>query len=418
MLGPNRAIMNFKFYTSYLALALLAVVLSVLALAVPAMATTAPVRDFQLPPAPSPSATQTPQVQGPVDTDGPVPVTPRVIPRSTPTPAPTQTPAPRPTPRATQPEAQATPDTRRFTPAARATPGQQLPAETTPAPQASDTAVQDMTPAEPVTAGVAPMPLPAPAPTENAATAAPIEGSTPWGLWLAILAGIIAASAIALYFWTRRQNVPARIEKIEPPVVRKPEAKADNGLPPGTAPSSALKATPAAPAAAGPAAPTQTRSTNAVGIAVKPSRLSRSMMNATMNCAITLRNRTGKELRGVHISGDLVTAHGKIPIAEQLCDAATELAPIAEIAALPGGQADEISANFSLPVSQIRTITQANARLYVPLLRLRIAADGMDAVTQTFVIGINAGGAGGRVQPFRLDEMPQTYTQIGSRPLD
>lgn len=431
MLGPKRAIMTFKFPSLLLALAFSA----------PAMATPAPVRDFQLPPAPSPSPTRTPQVQGPVDIDGPVPVRPRVIPTATPsaptpdnTQAPAQTPAPRPAPRAAPPQVEQTPATRRFTPAARSVTGQQLPADATGGSAPFETVPQEISPAEggpgddaqgsfPASSLPA-APLPAPATQADTAASAAPENSSPWGMWLAILAAIIGAGAVALFFWSRRPTAKTRVETIEPPLAAKPDTAgrdAPQGIapavqPPARSPNPAAAIPASVKAADAPAAPL--RSEGAVSISVQPAKLSRSMMNASLTCAITLRNRTGKELRGLTISGDLVTAHGKVPIAEQLCEAATQLPRVADIDAIAAGQAGMTNANFILPVSQVRTIAQGKARLYVPLLRLRIEADGMDAVTQTFVIGMKAGAANARVQPFRLDEMPQTYTQIGSRPLD
>ena len=94
------------------------------ALAAPAVSATPPA-GFQLLPAPSPAATATPQVQGPVDIEGPVPVAPRVIATPRPAPTPTPTAAQRPLPTIQSPPPPQA-ETRRFTPAARATPGQRI----------------------------------------------------------------------------------------------------------------------------------------------------------------------------------------------------------------------------------------------------------------------------------------------------
>lgn len=139
-------------------------------------------------------------------------------------------------------------------------------------------------------------------------------------------------------------------------------------------------------------------------------------MNATLSCAIRVHNGAEHDFQGLQISGDLVTAHSKVPIGEQLADAATDLASLRTIGDLSAGETTEISISINLPVMQIRPIAQGRATLYVPLLRLRVTGDGLDPVTQTFVIGIKPPGSE-RVQPFRLDEMPQTYHQIGSRAL-
>ena len=154
-----------------------------------------------------------------------------------------------------------------------------------------------------------------------------------------------------------------------------------------------------------------------ISLSVIPSKLSRSMMNATLSCAITVHNGTAQTFENLQISGDLVTAHGKISIGDQLADGSTQIAPLTTITSLPAGETGEVTAKLNLPVGQIRTIAQGRAQLFVPLLRLRVTGEGADPVTHTFVIGMKPPGSS-KVQPFRLDEMPQTYSQIGSRPLD
>ncbi len=142
------------------------------------------------------------------------------------------------------------------------------------------------------------------------------------------------------------------------------------------------------------------------------------MMNVTLSCVVTLGNSTEQELRNVVLSGDLVTAHGKVPISEQLADTMTPLPDLHAIASLGKASENEIAVTLNLPINQIRPIAQGRTQLYVPLLRLRISAEGNAPILRTFVIGIVPSADAGKVQPFRLDEMPQTYTRIGSRLLD
>ena len=64
------------------------------------VATPGSVRDFQLPPAPTPTPSSAPEVQGPVDSDAPISTRPRDI--AAPAATPTRTPAPAPAPTASQ----------------------------------------------------------------------------------------------------------------------------------------------------------------------------------------------------------------------------------------------------------------------------------------------------------------------------
>jgi hypothetical protein len=374
-----------------------------------------PPTSFQLPPAPTPTASPAPQVQGPVDIEGPVPVAPRVIPTARPAPVPTPSAAQRPLPTILQPEEARAPQTRRFTPAARATPGQRVSGEDLLPSEVASGSPLDLTPAEPALDRL-PSPTSLPDLVDSGANQ-PNPGATGsgnwmpgWTTWIALAIGLLALIGGAFAVRSRRQMAPAGSAPIEPPLARRrdPQAGTAAGSTP-TGDTSPVPAQPSAPKPLNPAGP--------ITLAISPLKLSRSLMNATLSCSITLHNSSMQAFENLHISGDLVTAHGKVPISEQLASGATILAPLKTMDALPGGETGEVSASFILPVDQIRTINQGRATLYVPLLRLMITGEGLDPVTQTFVIGMKPSGSD-KVQPFRLDEMPQTYDQIGSRALD
>lgn len=410
--------------SSLIAIALAHCSLLVLAGAgVPAAATPAatgtPPAGFQLLPAPRPTATAAPQVQGPVDIEGPVPVAPRVIPTSRPAPAPTPTAAQRPLPTIQTPSPRPAQgiETRRFTPAARATSGQRISGEdslpgTQPLPSSLD-----LTPAEtapdslPAATSLPSLSDSAESPTGQGAVQTPAWVAN-WSLWLAGLAALVALLAGLFLMRLRRKPAFAGAAPIKPHVVRPPSPAPIPQPEPAAAPAPAPSPAPVpAKAEAGQEPPLP------VSLEIIPAKLSRSMMNATLSCVIKVQNRTGQDFHNLEISGDLVTAHGKVPVSEQLADAATALAPLNTMSALTAGGIGEITANLILPISQIRPITQGRATLYVPLLRIRVMVGGHDPVTQTFVIGMKPPGSD-RVQPFRLDEMAQTYSQIGSRALD
>ena len=115
--------------------------------------------------------------------------------------------------------------------------------------------------------------------------------------------------------------------------------------------------------------------------------------------------------------GDLVTAHARVPTQAQLADPAVPLAPVRSIERLDPGESAEFTGEFRLPVEEIRPIPHGKAVVYVPLLRVRAEATGMAPVARTFVVGLKQPGAQ-RLQPFRLDEMPQTYHAVGQTTLD
>lgn len=374
-------------HTSLLAIALAAVSAGQSARGqdVPTATPTPSPTPFRLPPRATPTPTD---VQGPVDPDAPIltrPRTPTPTPRpvATAAPTPTPTPAPRPAP----------------TPTARSTraPNSTLPPRFTPpaapTPQESADAVADS--ADLFPGATAPAPAPqttslAPAPAQ----AAPADEDGSGAGWLFALLGVLAAGGVAAALWWRKRRTegPVEVAAIERPRV-------------GPAP-----ATPAAVPLPETGAP--------LLIEARAVKLSRSMVFATLAYELTVVNRSGRALENVRFGGDLVTAHARVPTTQQLADPAMPLAPMQDIARLEPGESAQLSGELRLPVNEIRPIPHGKAVVYVPLLRVRAEAAGMHPIARTFVVGLVPPGTGQRLQPFRLDEMPQTYSMVGQKALD
>ncbi len=149
-----------------------------------------------------------------------------------------------------------------------------------------------------------------------------------------------------------------------------------------------------------------------------PTHLTRSMMTASFDCRLSFVNRGEAALENVTVGLDLVTAHSSLPTSEQLADPARPLPEASQIARIEPGESVEISHEVRLPTSAIRTMRQGSAHLYVPLLRVRAQARNADAVARTFIVGTLPEAGATKLQPFRLDEMPQTYRSIGLAALD
>lgn len=332
-------------------------------------------RDFQLPPAPTPSADT--RVQGPVDTDAPVPVRPRAIEPARPTPTPTASASPAtvlPAPASSQPAAQ----TR--VPGARPTATAQR-SSLAPAPNATATSTGSA-PIRPASTS-APLALPS-APAQSPAgfpvaqPASPVEAPFRW-LWLALPAVLLAAGG-ALVFW-RRRSAAADTPKIIAPHV------------PATSPGEAL------------------------AISVDAVRMDRSVMNATVGYRITIRNRTTQALSGVAVEADLVSASRHRPAEQQLASPDQALTPRHAAERLAPGGTLRFEGQARMPLSEASAIWQGRAALLVPLLRVRATADGAAPVATTLVIGRKEGSTA-RPQPFRLDEPPRSYAPLAQRVLD
>lgn len=357
-----------------------------LALTAPAVLSAQSAQDFQLPPNPTPTAT--PRVQGPVDTEsGAVPVRPRAIGTPSPTPAPaprstaTVQPVPTPSPAAPSPASQPRP-----APQPSVTPRR----EPTPLPTGAER--------PPVAPGeTAPLPVPTPTPTlsgpvlptsfPSAETTVPAAGEADQsGGWLLPTlggAGLLVLLGGGIFLWQRRRAA-APPPEIERPVVA-------NTAPLPTAPDLQLRA--------------------------EAIKLTRSIINATLQYRVTLINRSSVALSGVAVGADLVSAHGEIPVEQQVANAAQVLEKRHTFDRIAPGQSVRFEGNLQIPLAQTRIIRQGSAALFVPLLRMRVDGAGEEPLVRTFVVGQGASD-GGRVTPFRIDEGPRSYAPIAARALD
>lgn len=237
-------------------------------------------------------------------------------------------------------------------------------------------------------------------------------------------------------FWRRRAHAGSAAPEIEPPAqwVDKaadtpqprdtqsdtqsdtPHDSASDGAPPPSGSPAPQPDKVEPPLVAATSQQSDTKS--ALQIKAQALTLSRSLMNATLNYRLELMNLNNRPIGEVSVKADLVTAHGKAPVSEQVASEDTILPESAFMASIEGRGTHEVKGTFSLPINAIRPITQRGAALYVPLLRLRVDAIGMDPIICTFVVGVKPPERGAKLQPFRLDEMAQTYRNIGLRLID
>lgn len=390
------------------------------------------VRDFRLPPAESPD--DRPQVQGPVDTEGPVRRAPRVIandppaaaseePATAASPPRTSRPIPRSTPGTAIRQPQTEPPTREPTQSQRLPTRQ--PATPTPPPAPAEPRIVAEPATNPIATETSEAPIAERQPnriTTPAATipvpddaAAMANRRTPNWVWAALL--VLIAILGGMYgLWQRRRQAAGYARDAYAP---ESAAVRPSPLPQNRAPNRIPNSSPElAPQPVATASKPRLASRVPVQVKAEAHSLTRSFMNATFVFSLDLRNLGTQPLRGLTVQADLVTAHGKAPLEEQLAGSDSTIAPVTKVDDIAAQQSHRIDSEFRLPVNAIRTIAQGKARLFVPLLRVRIAMEGRQAVVRTFVVGILPPNGRGKLLPFRLDEMAQTYRDIGLRALD
>jgi hypothetical protein len=352
-----------------------AAVLPALALAAAAQAQDS-VQDYRLPPAaPSP----TPTAAGPVDTDHPI-----AAPTGA---APIAAPAPSPTPVIVLPPA---------APPSRAT----APRAERPAPRPQPTVTASAAPAPSPTATIAPPPIePAPGPSAAARIEPdrpPTGSPAPWR-W--ILAGVAVAAAAGVLLWRRR--VPTGLED---------EYGKEPAPPPATA-------APPAPALNIPPPPVPAPPGQILSVDLEPRHLSRALVNATLAYRLTLTNRSNASLGPLRVAGDIISAHASLSPEDQLAPADDALATIHEVREIAAGGSAVLRGELRLPLASILPINSGGARVFVPLARFRLEAEGMTA-THVFVIGQASDRPGGALRPFPLDRGPGVDRGLAQRELE
>ncbi len=145
-------------------------------------------------------------------------------------------------------------------------------------------------------------------------------------------------------------------------------------------------------------------------------KLTRSAVYATLKYRLTLVNRTDGPLADVRIGIDLSSAHAGAPMEEQVATDTTRLETRHVLPRISPRQNVSVDGEVKLPLAAAQIIRQGRLPLLVPLMRVRVDGAGEDALVKTFVVG-QGGAQGGRVQPFRLDEAPQSYQPIAQREL-
>lgn len=344
----------------------IALTAAALALAMPLAAAQ---QTFELPPSsPSPTATPTPAPAGPADERGGL----AIPPRAAPDPAPTPVIQPLPAPSATRQPPLRLPAPPRT--AASPAPGG-APSLTPAAPAGPAGGIDPAAPAPAApTNGPLALPTRAPLPLPPADDAAGSALATPglpdwWPFAAGGLAGLVLLGGGVL-LWRRRQPKTLRLAA--------PVAGAASGALGAAAPEEPLR----------------------VDLALEIASATRSVMMFTLVWRLNIANRSDRALNDAKAAVQIVCARasaGSGPSA----GAAQGLESIARIGPQ---QTRSLTGTVQLPLSAITPLRQGQTPLFIPLVHVTLEADGLPAMTRSFVIGTPS--ASGRVHPIPLDQPP------------
>jgi hypothetical protein len=175
--------------------------------------------------------------------------------------------------------------------------------------------------------------------------------------------------------------------------------------PPVSAPSAPPVAAPLPPAAA-PSAE--------VEIAFEPVALRLSLVYATLQYRLTIA--AGAALPGGHLLGDMIGAHGSIPVDQQLAPAPEGLAHLKTLPPIAAGESATVTGELQLPLGAIVPVRQGNASLFVPLVRMCLVSDdGTPGLRRVFTVGTTGGAA---LAPLRLDTGPNEHRNLAAREVE
>lgn len=366
-----------------------------------------------------------PRVEGPINPDAPIATRPSAPRTSSPTPSPSQTAQPQrstatpaitlPQPTATRPPAQNGTAQRQPMPtaASRAAPGIVPSGAQTPTPPASAAATE--------TASAASTAIPKlPDPLANTPIVHSDNGSDsfPWA-WLlaalALLGGLVYYLRSRTGRWQPAVGVPLNEAK--------PDAAGDtarrDASPEKAAPAPSPPAASPPPAPAVVAAPIA-QSGEGIEVTFLPDYAAATFTRVAMRYAVTVRNTGAEPVAGLTLHAAMIPASAgqDAEVAAFVADDSAEV--VHRIESLAPGEAIEIEGEMALPLNQARAVRYGQRLLFVPVaaFAFRFTRDTRAClVPLAYMVGVDSGGAQGKMGPLRLDLGPKTYSQVGQRPL-
>lgn len=164
-------------------------------------------------------------------------------------------------------------------------------------------------------------------------------------------------------------------------------------------------------------AATSTQQADYLQITFTASGASSTLLNAVLDYAITLTNRSDQELRDIRLSGAMMQADTEtVRSGEVNSDDLLE-----KIAFLSPGETVELTGNIRLPLNAIRPITFKSQALFIPLARFVADYHGQDGSElqqmASFIVGREYDPPRPKMAPFRLDLGPGSFGPVGQRAL-
>ena len=218
------------------------------------------------------------------------------------------------------------------------------------------------------------------------------EEQSAWWIWAAGILGALLVGAFAGWLLTRKRAL-ATPGAIERPTVN------------------------AVSSADEPAAEPVASAAN-LRVNLEIESLTRSLMMMTARYSISIANRSDNAMRDLKVSADLISARRDVPMEQQVASLECELPQASTIERIGPQQIGTYRDQLQLAVNEIEVFRQGQTPLCIPLVRIRLEAEGMAPQCHTFLLGIGAGHVGGRVQPLPLSGPPGGFEGVQTKRIE
>ncbi|MEP3050176.1 MAG: hypothetical protein ABJP48_11420 [Erythrobacter sp.] len=233
------------------------------------------------------------------------------------------------------------------------------------------------------------------------------EKSGAVSIWLWVLAAMLLLICGVAGWFFMRQRKPLAVPKIERPKV----------APATTTPiGSAKPQEPSVPAADVEPATISAAMPATLDVRVSIVSATRSMMFFTLDYEIALANRQARGLRDISVSAILTSAKpGTTEFAQDLSFDRPEPLLVERIGP---SKTHSIAGQVQLPMNKLQVMRQGNKPLFVPLLQITIEQPSAEPAIHHYAVGIPSETGATRLHPIPLDTPPGSLPSLRVRELD
>lgn len=130
----------------------------------------------------------------------------------------------------------------------------------------------------------------------------------------------------------------------------------------------------------------------------------------TLECHVSLANRSDKGVRDLVLSGALICAQRS---AQE--SAAIELSQVQRVERIGPQQSRALSFDLQLPISDVQPIRQGQTPVFIPMAEIALEGQTITATKRSYVVGTPSASWAGRLHPIALNTPPGRIEGLRTR---